>query len=138
MDVRNFNIDLDLPEINRWLEARKVPLARAEDQPELSYVVIDDGVPVAACSLRRCEGGYGMIDGLVTNPSFSAFKRSDAIDLVVRKVIATAKEHNIKSLLGFSVDVGTLRRSEKHGFRKLPDTVIALNLVSGASAPIGV
>lgn len=126
MDVKALNFNDDLEHINSWLKHRGHPIAERDEMPEIGFVAWEGERRVAAVCLHRCEGNYAWINGLVTNPEISPIKRSNAIDLVVQKLIATAKELKIKGILGFSVDEGTLKRSEKHGFRKMPHTMILL------------
>jgi hypothetical protein len=52
--------------------------------------------------------------------------------MVVSQVMKTAKDLNLKGLMAYSSDDSTLKRSEKHGFVKIPQTLIIANLTSKA------
>ncbi len=90
------------------------------------------GYIVAAAFLRKVEGSYGQLDSLISNPVATSEQRHRGIDLVVTQVINKAKDLGITGLIALTKDVGTLMRSEKHGFVALPVTTIALDLTSSS------
>lgn len=99
-----------------------------DDIPEHGFIALDSNEGIAAAFLRRVEGSFGLLDGLITNPTADGKLRHEAIDLIVTEIIKLCRILEIKRLLAHSVDVGTLERSKKFGFISLPDTLIALKL----------
>lgn len=97
--------------------------------PELGWVASDLEAPIAMAFLRRVEGNYAILDGLVTDPTAPGPLRSKAIDLVVKKVFDIAKELEIKGLMAHTRDINTLYRSQKFGFVRSPDTLICAPVV---------
>lgn len=126
--IENFNKNEHSELMRSFLSARRSYLPPDEEMPALGWVASDLESPVAMAFLRRVEGGYAILDGLVTDPEAPGSLRSKAIDLVVKKVLDTAKELGIKAVTATSVDANTLVRSNKHGFVLLPHSVIIANL----------
>lgn len=128
IETRPLKPTQDLLEMNEWLTARGKAPVSLSGIPELGLMAENSQGPIAAAFIRRCEGNVGMIDGLVTNPKASSLDRHQAIDLVVQRLLAIAKTLELTRVLAFSTDEGTLRRSEKHGFRKTNYIVISQSL----------
>lgn len=128
MNVREFHLSDHLSIIRLWLGQRGLRLELADELPEVGFIAFERDEPIAAAFLRRVEPNHAQLDGLITNTLSQSALRHEAIDLVVTACIEKAKELKIKQILAFSIDEGTLKRSEKHRFVKLPHTVIALTL----------
>lgn len=99
----------------------------SESLPSIGFIAFEGSVPIAAGFLRKIEGNYGMIDSLVTNAQSSSELRHEAIDLIVRHLIKSAKHLKMNSILSFSKDKSTLVRSISHGFM-LSDKHVMLSL----------
>jgi hypothetical protein len=122
-----------LPIINEWLRKRKSPEVSLEELPAVGFVAGYQDNWIAAGFLLQTENGHAIIDSLASNPDFDGHSRHVAIDLVVQAIISSAKTLGLTSLLAYTVDVGTLERALRHGFAKLPHTLIALDLKNGPS-----
>ncbi len=96
--------------------------------PKLGLIVMLESEPVAAAFLRQVEGGFAMLDGLISNPTMPGYVRNEAIDMVVERIIGVAKCIGMPKLVAYSTDAGTLVRSERHGFKLTPSSVICLDL----------
>lgn len=127
MQVRSF-VESDRKTIASWLTKRFIDSQLVEDLPKIGVVALANDRPVAFCFLRLVEGGFGLIDSLVTDKDAPSKLRHDAIEIIVKDIIFKAKELNLKSLIGYSIDTGTIERSQTHGFLKLPHGVISLDL----------
>lgn len=99
-----------------------------KNTPKIGFIATRDRNPVAAGFLRKVEGGVCLIDSLISNPFESSIDRHNAIDAIVDALIDAAKINNSDKILAYSLDTGTLERASRHGFVKLPHSVIALNL----------
>lgn len=116
MHIQRFNPKTDMDVLNEWLEARGIKPAKEETVPRIGFIAYQEDEPVALCFLRLCEGRFGIVDGLTSNPQLEGSVRHVGLDMVVRAVIAKAEEIGMENLLAWSVDKGTLERAERHGF----------------------
>lgn len=100
-----------------------------ESMPAIGFVTYADGAPSAAGFLRRVEGGFAQLDGLVTNANLSGDIRSSSIDLVVENLLSEAKRLNLKGIIAFSRDTNTLIRAAAFGFKDIDQRVIVMSFV---------
>lgn len=128
MKVVKYNKNKHFEPLVRCLVNRSAYIPTMAEMPKLGYVTIEGNTVIAAVFLRRVEGGYGQIDGLTSNPHCSPEERHCAIDLAVTRLLEEAKKLNIVNLLCTSTDSGTIVRSEKYGFKKLPLAVLVADL----------
>lgn len=129
MYLEIFNEDRYTEEVGRWLIARAQKPPLENEFPAIGYMAFERGEPIAVAFLRNVEGGLAAhLDGLATNPDAPSDMRSEAIDLVVEKIMDTAKKCHYKAVFAYSVDTGTIMRSKKFGFRVLPHVLIVSNL----------
>lgn len=127
--VERFDRDVHEAILKGWLMERGLDGdANCSDLPGIGYISFVEDIPIATAFLRRCEGPYAMLDGLASNPKAESFHRHLGIELVVTQVIECAQHFKLKKLLAYSIDAGTLERSLHHGFKKLPHTLIGLDL----------
>lgn len=129
MVVERFTL-YHIPALNSWLKAHGHPIPALIEYPELGYIACDANGPIAAGFLRRVEGGYAQIDGLTSNPGRNGADRHQAIDMVAETLIEKARSLKISAILVLSQDESTIMRSERHGFRKLPHTLLGVDLNS--------
>jgi len=115
-------------EIANWLIARDMSAEGSTNLPELGLVLVDTGCPVAAGFIRRVEGGYGILDSLITNPDILPGIRDKSLDYLVKELIKLSRREGIRHLSATSVDEHTLIRSAKHGFKVQPHTLITLRI----------
>lgn len=129
LQVRYFDADEDLLTLNEWLKEWDHGEMDRANIPAIGFMVSEDDTPIAACFLRRCEGKVGILDGLATNPAVPGPLRHVAIDAAVKMLIEEAKRCEITTLIAWTQDASTLVRGlGRHGFRKLPDTMITKDL----------
>lgn len=119
----------DLEALNLWLYSRDRKGVEEGDLPNIGYIAFKNSHPVCAAFLRVCEGGVGMLEGLVSNPDLPLFTRHLGIESVIDRLILTAKEKHIRRLVSFSVDESTIKRVSKRGFKKQPHVVMTLTLL---------
>lgn len=112
--------------IEAWLQSRQMDEKIIHQLPRAGWIVFDGEEPLAAGFLRMMEGGYAMIDGLISNPpqGLGNRRRSQALDLITERMISEGKILGLKKILAFSGDRATLKRSLRHGFVKQMDTMI--------------
>lgn len=96
--------------------------------PEIGYIATEGSIAIAAGFLRRIEGGFGMIDTLVSNASLDGTIRHDGISQVVSRIILKAKELEIKGLICSTKDEGIIKRAKSIGFHETGEITIALKI----------
>lgn len=104
-----------------------------EPPPYLSLPLIGGyveckGVAVAAGFLRLCEGSYGMIDSVATNPEAFPKERDRAMDFLVELLLSLANKMHMAVIVAFTFDNNTLERAARYGFTQLPHKVIQKSL----------
>ena len=129
-EVQPYSHDAHFDLISKWLVAHDVYVPKKAEYPEHGVVCYKDETPVAAAFLRRVEGSYAQIDGLVSNPMSGSSTRNECIDIVVLRIMKKARELGIIQLFAISTDSNTLLRSNRHGFTLLPHQVIVTTLKS--------
>jgi hypothetical protein len=100
----------------------------SDEMPSIGYIAFEDEMPIAAAFLRKVEGGYGQIDGLVSNPECPCHLRHIAMDIVIKRCISDAKALKITQLMAFCKDESPIMRSKRLGFVELPHKLMALDL----------
>lgn len=130
MKIVQYDSGLHEKFVRTWLKARNLSEDLCENHPAIGLIAIHNEVPIAVGFLRQVEGGFGMFDGLCTNPKMESLVRNKAIDMLVDELIHVAKSFEMKAIIAWSVDMGTLIRAERHGFKKMNDQLINLNLSS--------
>lgn len=128
METIPYNPELHKSYIRNWLEIRGLRISMIEELPKTGYITSGALGPIAAGFIRMVEGGFGILDSLITNPQATPQDRDAAIDLVVENLILKAKELKLSALIATTSDNHTLLRSSKHGFVQLPHTAICLDL----------
>jgi hypothetical protein len=119
----------NLSTIHDWLRAREHKPVEMSDLPSIGFVVSEGDFRIAVCFLRRCEGNYGILDGLCTNPEADSELRHVAIDTAVRMICEEARQREITNLVAWTIDKGTLERGcDRHGFSKSEHAVITKDL----------
>ena len=97
--------------------------------PNVGFIVNHNDLgPVALGFIRKCEGGFGMIDSMITNPTAPAAIRDAALDKLVSRLVASAKRRKLYKIFAFSEDEHTLERAKRHGFNVVSQTMIALTV----------
>lgn len=99
-----------------------------KDLPRIGYIATYNDIPVAAGFLRKVEGGYCILDTLVTNANISSDIRHLALTELVDKLIDTAKVYKFKTIIAYSMDDGILSRAYSIGFKAIDQSLIALTL----------
>jgi hypothetical protein len=107
----------DLRQVNKWLESQNMTPRAYVDFPIRSFIV--PGVAIAC--VRDCEGGYGMMDSVATNPLVSSGTRHKASLALWNKILSI---EDFKTIVGFTTDAGTLERALRHGFREITTSVL--------------
>lgn len=128
MYLEQYSPESHATSLTGWLIGRGVAYV-PDEYPEIGYVVCERGTPIAACFLRRIEGGYAQLDSLMTDPGAASEQRHAAIDLAVSQLITIAKQLKIKGIVCTTRSKEVLERAlSRHGFVLLPEVVIALSL----------
>lgn len=126
---RRFDFD-DHPQlIFDWLGARGMEVPDEINLPKIGFIMgTKQHGPVAIGFLRRCEGHVGMLDSMITNPEIPASIRDEALDLLIIRLVASAKRRKLFKIMGYSQDENTLLRAQKHGFHVVSQSLVALSV----------
>lgn len=128
LHVKYFEYE-DLSFLNDWLREREHKTFEYYELPAVGFIVSEGDLRIATCFLRRCEGGYGIVDGLASNPEAESWMRDQALDLVVQMVCEEAKQRGITRLVAWTIDSSTLERgSTRHGFLKSQNILLFRDL----------
>lgn len=124
-----FNFNSHCHILLAWAKARTAHTPESYEIPENGLVIIKDNLePICMGFIRHVEGGYGLVDGYITDPSQPAIERNEALSLLTEELIKLAKELGISALLANTVDDNTFKRSLKHGFSALPHALMVKKL----------
>lgn len=108
------------------LSIRRLPSSLINTLPETGYVMLDDKILVAAGFLRKVEGGFGMLDGYITNPACSSEQRHAALDGITSKLILVAKQICPSGIFIHTSNKGIISRAENFGFKVIADEMLTL------------
>jgi len=109
----------DIRAIKRWLQLRgHPPIAELP-----SYYVVVPGV--AALGIWTISRRAVLLDSLVSNPHVTGLTRNRVIDELVTRVLEDIEASGFKRIIALSEDENTINRAIKHGFEKLPHTVLS-------------
>lgn len=115
--------------IFEWMEARGMEVPDELNLPKVGFILgAKNYGPIAIGFLRRCEGNVGMIDSMITNPAIPAKLRNEALDLLIIRLVSSAKRRKIFKIMGYSQDENTLLRAQRHGFHLVSQSLIALTV----------
>ena len=112
-----------------WAASRNAHRPETVEIPENGLVILNSSSqPICMGFIRKVEGGYGLIDGYISDPSQSSKDRDQAMSLLTEEIIKLAKELGLSALLANTVDDNTFKRSLKHGFSALPHAIMIKDL----------
>ena len=84
---------------------------------------------VAAGFLRKVEGGYGLLDGYITNKNYPSQGRDIALDLLTKELLRMCKLLKIRQIFAFTNHSTIIERALAFGFeQQLFQKVIVKNL----------
>lgn len=118
-----------VPEVNRWMRARKLEPIKYSDLPHLGMMVFDKDVLVAVGFLRKIEGDLGMIDSMASNPDVSKEKRDEGLDMLTSSLLIRAQNVlKLKGIISHTKLSAIEARAHKHGFKTSAEKILFLNL----------
>lgn len=110
------------------MKVRNMDEKLVDEVPSYGVIATQCGKLVCAGFLRSVEGNFGMIDGLITDPSSSSAERHEAINLVVSSLIEAAKEFRMSVVMAFTIDDTVMARSGLYKFESMPHKLMKLSL----------
>lgn len=129
IDVIAYDPEKHFEILQSWRRGHELNPYSKEDLPEFGFLAWSKGIYYAAAFLRRVEAGpYALLDSLIANPKTFGKIRYFSINDVVQTCIEKSRELGFREIFALSVDVGTLKRSQKFGFLILPHVSIVLPL----------
>lgn len=124
-----FDFDGEHPQlVLDWLEARGIELHEIP-LPKIGFIVgTTETGPIALGFLRRSEGHLGILEWFITNPSIESALRNDALDLLIVRLISSAKRRKLYKIMGHVQDENALMRAKRHGFSEVSQNIVALSV----------
>lgn len=105
----------DLGNIISWYRVRNLP-----SPPSWSLSKYGLMVPgVAAGFLYRTDSGLALVEGLITNPDAPSMVRGRALELVLRNLVAVARDMGFHMVLGFVQSSGSAALARRCGLREV-------------------
>lgn len=123
--AKTYHFKYDMLTLLRWCMLRNMSEHALTLLPEKGYLVYIDDIPRASVFLRLSEGGIGIIDGLMTDPSASSAIRKVAIGRAVELVLSKAKQLELKAIFAWTHDKSVLKRAAENGFNATKNTLIS-------------
>ena len=118
MQVRDFNRLADHPMVCRWWHAQKWPAIALDALPRTGLVgTTDDGVPLAAGWLYQTDSSIGWVEWIVGDPEADKEQRSEALDLLISKLVERSLDLGIKALFTSCSNERLIERYKKAGFQ---------------------
>jgi hypothetical protein len=105
---------------------RNLPKECEDDLPFVGFIAFSENEgfelseAIAAGFLRSLEGGYGVLDSYISDPSYSALYRHDAFCKINRQLIDIGKQMGMKKILAFSLEASLIDRVCQDGFIRVP------------------
>jgi N-acetylglutamate synthase-like GNAT family acetyltransferase len=130
MDIVRYEPSIHAPELEELFHQHAMSPQSFDELPRAGWIAYLGHDVLGAIFLREVEGGFGLVDGLITNPQFLGAVRHEAINRLVQRLIVEAKELRYKAVFAWIEDTGTIERSLTYGFEKLPKTMVSLDLSS--------
>ena len=128
-NVKTVYSPIPLTILNHWLCIHGQAPRERLDLPLKGFYVEIDNIPVAAGYLRKCEGNYGMIDSVVTNPTSKPEVRDQALNYLIEMLLTQAYKMSMKVVTAFTFDDHTVERAKRYGFEVLPHKTIVKSLM---------
>lgn len=128
MIVREFQKE-DQETLKEWLILRKMDPRLANEVPEIGLMAIEGESAIAAGFLRQIEASDSILmDGLISNPKRQGRLSSRALDLIVSGLSERASFMGYRNIIANTKNLNVIKRSEWHGFLKLPHWTIVKGL----------
>lgn len=126
MEVFRYISEVHEPLIKAWAVNRVEFIAPT---PEIGYIAYSGKTPIAAIFLLRAENQTCIIDGLIANPDVKNPDRSNAIYIIVDRLINDAKALGFTRIVAWTSNASTFEKAINFGFKPLiGEIVIAKDL----------
>jgi N-acetylglutamate synthase-like GNAT family acetyltransferase len=123
MNIVRYISHMHLKVIENWLIQRNKSFFE-DDIPEFGLLIEENGFFIAGIFLRKVEGGYGIIDGLIANPDIFNPKRKEAILKLVEAFLSQVKALGITKVIAWTSNMSTYEKAMHFGFQELRHEVL--------------
>jgi hypothetical protein len=111
MEVRQYKPS-DYISVASWWVMHDWPVIDADHLPKHGFIVDDKAVGF----LYMTDSKIAWLEFIVANPNVSKEDRSEALDLVINKLIDLAKELEFKTVFSSVTHPRLIERYKRHGF----------------------
>lgn len=112
----------------RWLGDRVLPEIFLDNLPKAGLMVFHQNTPVGVVFLRMVEGGKGMLDGFLADPSIPHKVRKLALDQLIADVVKLACDSELTGVFGLTTNKRVVERAKNHGFSVLDHKLVSMRL----------
>lgn len=125
--VRRFVKD-DFITLNMWRRERDLADVSFDEIPECGFMASHFDRPLACSFLRRCEGGFGIMDSVVADKYADGALKSEALDLLFEAVINQARDFRMTNVVGFTVKNSMIKKAKSFGYKESDHKLMVLEI----------
>lgn len=114
MTIRPYR-EADHTDLCAWWTAHKWAPLPPELLPPTGFLVETDQMKLAAGFLYKTDGGWALLEFIVSNPLSDKMERSEALDVLIPALIFEAQKAGMKALFTTSDHPSLIERYKKHG-----------------------
>jgi hypothetical protein len=125
--VRRFTKD-DFITLNMWRRERDLADVSFEELPECGFMASHFDRPIACAFLRRCEGGFGIMDSVIADKYVDGSLKSQGLDLLFEFITNQARDFKMTNVLGFTVKNSMIKKSKSFGYKESDHKLMVLEI----------
>lgn len=116
MEIRKFEPDQDYEEVASWWKAHKWPAIPLDMLPKTGFIVEEPRGKMCAGWLYKTDSKIAWIEFIVSSPHTMQEIRGKSLDLLMVRLVETAKSMGFKSIFSSINNPRLVDRYKKHGF----------------------
>lgn len=116
LEIRKFDPEQDYADVVAWWTARKWPTIALDLLPKTGFIVEGYGVKICAGWLYKTDSKFALIEWIVSNPLPGHESRGEALDILMLRLVETAKRQDFKAIFSSIDNKRLIARYKKHGF----------------------
>lgn len=101
----------DYEEMKSWYNKRNEDCIPIHFLPKVGFIIPN----ICVGFLYQTDGKFGLIENFITNPDADKKDRHEALDLLIQKLLDTAKELNYTYIIATTNDESILKRGRRAG-----------------------
>lgn len=127
MKCEHFSEEKHYPSMALWWHERQFPATPPFLLPKTGLVMLGTNEePICAGFLYATDGGFAILDHIVSDPNSDKEERSQALDIVILNLVDIAKMNKVRVVSAASNHPALVERYEKLGFTRYDQDVTHL------------